>query len=138
MVLSVFCDGGARGNPGPSAIGVVIKDDKGNLVHEFGKNIGEGTNNVAEYTAVVEALTWINENKASKHLSISFFLDSELVVSQLTGIYRVKNSRLRELLMLVREKEGEFGGNISYMHIPRERNTEADRMVNEALDGIML
>lgn len=135
MVLSVYCDGGARGNPGPSAIGVVIKDEKRNTIHQFGKVIGIGTNNVAEYIAVIEALTWVNEHV--KPSGIRFFLDSELVVSQLTGLYKIKNAKLRELLMIIRENEGVLGGNISYQYIPREENEEADRLVNAALDENM-
>jgi|SRR5581483_10406082 len=136
MILIVHCDGGARGNPGPAAIGVTIEDAQGKLIHQFGKRIGETTNNVAEYTAVIEALDYIaKELHVGKQDSISFHLDSQLVVSQLNGIYRVKDPKLRMLLLRVREKEGVLGIPISYRHIPREQNRGADKMVNAALDN---
>ena len=137
VVLRVFCDGGARGNPGPAGIGVVVKSSNGKKLHEFGKTIGVATNNVAEYTAVIEALEWIASNFKKKPQHIEFFLDSQLVVLQLTGIYRIKDAKLRILLMKVREKEAQIGGNILYRHIPREVNTAADKLVNQALDGNM-
>lgn len=135
MVLNVFCDGGARGNPGPAGIGVVIKNQEGKTIAGFGKEIGSTTNNVAEYTAVIEGLSYVLQNfSKNKPDRIDFFLDSKLVVSQLTGIYKIKDAKLRFLLLQVREKEAELGGNIFYRHIPRESNREADRFVNEALD----
>lgn len=150
--LFVFTDGGARGNPGPAAIGVVIKDEKGKILTQFGKKIGQTSNNVAEYTAVIEALRWIKDTKilryddtkkkdeinhlVSKYPSIiiSFFLDSRLVVNQLNGFFKIKDANLRELLLKTRELEGEIGGNISYKFIPREKNRLADSLVNETLD----
>jgi len=136
MIFRIYCDGGARGNPGPAGIGVVVNDEKDNLIHKFGKRIGATTNNVAEYTAVVEALTYLGEKiRFEKGDKIAFHLDSELVVSQLNGIYKVKNEKLRLLLWKVREKEAGFSMPISYQHIPREENHLADAMVNEALDS---
>lgn len=131
MVLNVYCDGGARGNPGPAAIGVVIKNERGIIIHKFGKKIGSTTNNVAEYTAVIEALSWIAQN--SKPSKIYFYLDSQLVVSQLNGLFKVKDGKLKTLVMKVRQAEAAVGGNVSYQHIPREKNTEADSLVNAAL-----
>lgn len=134
-MISVFCDGGARGNPGPAAIGVVVKDEDKKIIHVFGKKIGVTTNNVAEYTSVVEGLSWIVQSfPRDKPKRIDFFLDSQLVVSQLTGLFKIKDSKLRLLLIKVREKEGEIGGSILYHHIPREKNREADSLVNAALD----
>ncbi len=142
MVFLVFTDGGARGNPGSAAVGVVIKDEQGKTVHQFGKKIGETTNNVAEYTAVIEALAWIKNNlKDPLHSSgqasskFQFFLDSRLVVNQLNGLFKIKESHLRELLLKIRELEAGLGGNISYQLIPREKNWSADRLVNQALDS---
>ncbi|MBI2611569.1 ribonuclease HI family protein [Candidatus Gottesmanbacteria bacterium] len=139
MQLLVFTDGGARGNPGPGAIGVVVKDDKGYKIKEIGKRIGETTNNVAEYTAVREALKWIKSNfpifQFSNETKKNFFLDSNLVVNQLNGLFKVKEAKLRELLVKIRELEQEVGGNVSYTFIPREKNWEADRLVNRALDS---
>lgn len=136
MILQIFCDGGARGNPGPAAIGVVVKKEDKKVLHRFGKKIGETTNNVAEYTAVIEALSWVGKNvKEKKSLHIYFYLDSQLIVLQISGVYRIKHSKLRELLMKVRELEGELGVQISYRHVPREKNYEADKLVNQALDS---
>mgnify|MGYP001605376490 CR=1 FL=1 len=135
MVFRVFCDGGARGNPGPAAIGVVIKDEQEKVLHKIRKAIGVATNNVAEYTAVLEGLSWISTMVTGKPEAIKFYLDSQLVVSQLNGLYKMKNARLRELFIQIRQMEALAGGNISYYHIPREKNVEADRLVNEALDN---
>lgn len=134
--LNVFTDGGARGNPGPSAIGVSIENQDKEKIVEFGKKIGTVTNNVAEYKAVLEALSWISENKKQleKDTKICFFLDSNLVCNQINGLFKVKDSRLRELLFSVREKEKETGYTISYQYIPREQNKNADKLVNLALD----
>lgn len=136
MNLEIFCDGGARGNPGAAAIGVVIKNENGKVLHELGKKIGETTNNVAEYTALIEALSWVSKNMVDKDkLRLRVFLDSQLLVRQLLGIYKVKDPKLRILFVKVREREGEIGGNIFYEHIPREQNKEADKFVNDALDN---
>jgi len=145
MNLVIHTDGGARGNPGPAAIGVVIQNadaSKKNSEHtiaEFGKRIGETTNNVAEYTAVIEALMYLTNSPRQKgtpagKLVIHFFLDSTLVVNQLNGLFRVKEPHLRELLIRVRMLEGEVGGVITYEAVPREKNTRADYFVNCALD----
>lgn len=145
MILHIFTDGGARGNPGPAAVGVVIKNNNGNLIKSLGKRIGETTNNVAEYSAVIEALQIVRNqllvsssdgSTASEKIEkINFFLDSSLVVNQLNGLFKVKDANLRNLLLRVRELENEAGGNISYTQIPREKNWQADELVNQALDA---
>lgn len=134
--INVFTDGGARGNPGPSAIGVYIVKEDGKKLAGFGKKIGIATNNIAEYKAVLEALSFLNENKKNlkQYTTINFFLDSQLVCSQLLGIFKVKNANLKSLLFSVREKEAELKMKILYKHIPREENTKADSLVNDALD----
>lgn len=136
-MISIFTDGGSRGNPGPAAIGVYIIDKDKNNIHEFGENIGIATNNVAEYKAVVAALSWLIKNKdlIEKDSNISFFTDSQLIYSQIVGLYKIKDANLRELLFKIREKEAQIKGNIRYFQIPREQNKEADRLVNEALDN---
>ncbi|HLD25349.1 MAG TPA: ribonuclease HI family protein [Patescibacteria group bacterium] len=146
MNLIIHTDGGARGNPGPAAVGVVIEEGSGvreqgtgNVLAAFGKRIGETTNNVAEYTAVIEALKYLGNRVQGvgyrEHVkSIDFFLDSTLVVNQLNGLFRVKELHLRELLLRVRELEGVVGGEIHYHVIPREQNKRADFLVNQALD----
>lgn len=135
-VLNIFTDGGARGNPGPSAIGVYMEDGSRKKIAGFGKAIGIATNNVAEYMAVIEALDWIIENKKflSENTRINFFLDSKLVCSQIIGLFKVKNVNLKDLLLDVRDREGQIGLPMFYKHIPREQNVKADTFVNEALD----
>lgn len=134
--LNIFTDGGARGNPGPSAVGVYVEDENGKEIAGFGKTIGVATNNVAEYKAVVEALGWIIENKKdfSDKTKIYFFMDSRLVCSQIIGLFKVKNSDLRELLFSVRDREAQISFPIYYKNIPREKNTKADALVNQVLD----
>lgn len=135
--ISIYTDGGSRGNPGEAGIGVFIKDEKQALA-KIGKKIGIATNNVAEYAAVIEALSWILENREKLNDSqINFFMDSQLVYSQIIGIYKIKNDNLRKLLFKIREKEAEIKLDINYNHIPREKNKEADALVNMALDNIL-
>ena len=140
MNITIHTDGGARGNPGPAAIGIVIDID-GKRTAEFGKKIGEATNNVAEYTAVIEALRYLrtqNMRSNDQQKEINFNIDSTLVVNQLNGKFKVKEPTLRELLTGIRILEVEVGGKIFYHHIPREQNTRADFLVNQSLDALML
>lgn len=132
MKLFINTDGGARGNPGPAAIGVVVKNEQGEVLGKISQKIGHQTNNFAEYTAVIAALKWLQEKKYAGR--IRFFLDSTLVVNQLNGLFKVKENTLRMLVFKVRELEAAVGGNVSYAYIPREKNDEADLLVNEALD----
>lgn len=135
-VVLVYSDGGARGNPGPAAIGVfVVFED--NVLVRISKRIGEATNNVAEYKAVIEGFHWLIANRGSFpfNADIVFSMDSQLVARQLNGIYRVKNPALSELLLTIRKQEERLGAKIEYKHIPREQNKEADRLVNKALDN---
>jgi len=127
----VFTDGGALGNPGPAAVGVVIRCENGKVLAQFGKFIGRTTNNVAEYQAVIEALKWILSHVPCPMSRVTFFLDSRLVVNQLNGFFKIKDAKLRELIVQVRQLEQELGGNISYHLIPREKNFLADREVKK-------
>lgn len=135
--IKIFTDGGARGNPGPAAIGVYIVDGSTRELFRVGKQIGHDTNNTAEYKAVLEALNWLLENveQIAKDAKISFFMDSQLIRSQITGIFKVKNANLRNLLFEVRKKEAQIKRNIFYNYIPREENKIADSLVNAALDN---
>lgn len=137
--ISIFTDGGARGNPGPAAIGVYIVDDKGNKLAAIGKRIGEATNNTAEYKAVLAALSWLFENKQNleKNAKITFFLDSQLVCSQIKGIFKAKAESIRELVFTVREKQAQLGLPLEWNHIAREKNKKADELVNLALDNLL-
>lgn len=134
MNLIVFSDGGARGNPGPAGIGFVIKKDNGDLIFEKGEHIGEATNNIAEYTALLRALEYIDKNKLEFD-SIVANLDSELVVRQLNKIYKVKDEKLKKLYLEVRELIMKLGGSITFKHIPRSENALADKLYNDALDN---
>lgn len=132
----IYTDGGSRGNPGPSALGVYITDQNGNELASIGKRIGKATNNVAEYSAVTEGFNWLLENKEKfpKSMRVEFYMDSQLAYSQLVGRYKVKNPALRNMLFDIRGKEQLLGFNTIYMHIPREENKKADALVNMALD----
>ncbi len=130
--LRVYCDGGARGNPGPGGAGCVIKDAAGKRRLLCGKYLGLATNNQAEYAAVELALTQIKKHFGSVP-KIHFFLDSKLVANQLSGLYKVKNPNLREQVMRIRELESSFV-EIYYQHISRSENAEADALVNKAID----
>jgi len=130
--MQIFTDGGSRGNPGQAAYGFVVKEDDKTIKKGFGA-IGIATNNTAEYTAVIEALKFLENEKVSQELN--FFIDSLLVVSQLSGKFKVKNASIRDLVLKVKELEASFK-KITYTHIPREENKEADALVNLALDNI--
>jgi len=133
--MVIHTDGGSRGNPGPAGVGIVI-DVEGKTLHEFGKTIGHTTNNVAEYTAVIEALMYIKSIKGERDMvHKTFYLDSKLVVEQLNGNFKIKDARLRELSLKIRMLEQEVGGVITYSYVPREQNTRADLQVNKALDN---
>lgn len=136
-IINVYTDGGARGNPGPSAVGVYITDKDDQKIIGFGEKIGFATNNVAEYKAVIAALAWLSDNiKTLNEISkIFFFLDSNLVYSQISGLFKIKDGKLRELLFEIRQKEALISIPIQYSHIPREKNKEADKFVNLALDN---
>lgn len=147
MKLVIHTDGGARGNPGPAAVGVEIKIYKSGQSTEYQKievrqRIGEATNNVAEYTAVKVALSEVERQLAKfptpekEQIEIIFFLDSTLVVNQLNGIFKIKEPALRSLMMDVRLLEQQVGGVVSYTYVPREKNRVADYLVNKALDDL--
>lgn len=131
---SIYTDGGARGNPGRAAVGVYIIDENGKEIFKKGKVIGEATNNTAEYTAIITALQWVSDNLKEDEFRLSFFLDSLLVVNQINGIYKIKEKRLRELIVEVRILEQTIGKPIFYSYIPREKNIIADKLVNTSLD----
>ncbi len=128
--VNIYCDGGARGNPGPAASSFVVKDQSGEVIHKEGKYLGVATNNVAEYRAVLMALSWLKE----KELSATIFLDSELVGKQLKGEYRVKNKNLIDLVLQIKKIEREIKGSVTYKNVPRSQNSAADLLVNKTLD----
>jgi len=128
--LIIACDGASRGNPGPAGIGVQITDEDGAVVAEIARGIGETTNNVAEYSAVIEGLALAKELGAR---SVTLRSDSLLLISQLTGRYRVKAPHLQPLHRQARSIAAGFE-RISFEHVPREENVEADRLANEGVD----
>lgn len=131
--LTMYTDGGSRGNPGPAACGVVIYNELGDEVARLKKTIGVATNNQAEYQAVVLALEWINQNYGQT--SIAARLDSELVVRQLNGQYKIKNDELKPWMLKIKALVHELGGQVTFDHVPRSQNKVADSLVNEALDA---
>lgn len=134
--IVVFTDGGSRGNPGPAALGVVIKDGSGHLLKNYGESIGKATNNEAEYRAVVSALQKIKAMLGKdriKNIVLEVSMDSELVSHQLNGIYKIENEKLFPFFIKIWNLKIDFG-SVAFKHVPREQNKEADRMVNEALD----
>ncbi len=133
--LEIYADGGSRGNPGPAACACVVRDSAGKVRVLRGKYLGEATNNFAEYQGVI--LSYEEILKLAKlnlsRLKLDFNLDSKLVVSQLNGIFKVKDKNIRELVVKIREFENKFS-QIYYHYIPRVGNKLADRLVNETLD----
>lgn len=131
--LTVNVDGGARGNPGPAAIGVVVRDAGGEVLEEVGERIGEATNNVAEYRALLRGIELAAGQGASE---LELVGDSELVVRQVEGRYKVKNPGMKELHEEVKRALRGFD-SWSIRHVRRAENADADRLVNEALDGVL-
>jgi len=132
-----YTDGGARGNPGPAAIGVYITDEHGTVLHEHKQSIGNATNNYAEYQAVIVALDLLRQlfGEQTAHMTIELRMDSELVKKQLSGEYRVKEPSLMVLYMAVHNERVDNFPHLILTHVRREHNKQADRLVNEALDG---
>jgi ribonuclease HI len=131
--ITVNVDGGARGNPGPAAIGVVLRDGDGEVLEEVGEKIGAATNNVAEYRALLRGIELAKAHEAD---DLELIGDSELVVRQVEGRYKVKNAGMKELYgEVVRALRGFDSWSIR--HVRRKDNADADRLVNEALDGVL-
>lgn len=134
MKLTIYTDGASRGNPGPSSYGFTIQDEKGHFLYEEGKYIGEATNNVAEYTAVLQALKYVSDIKG--HVSgIELYADSKLVAEQLSGRFKVKAKHLKPIIERIKILAIELGG-INYSYIPRSQNRLADSLANQALDSL--
>ena len=135
--LIVFTDGGSRGNPGPGAIGVVICDENSTILKKYSEHIGDCTNNEAEYQGVILALkktkALYGKNKI-KNLEIEIRSDSELLIKQLNGEYKILEPGIQSLFIKVWNLKIDFG-KLEFDLIPREKNKEADRLVNEELDN---
>ena len=135
--LIIYTDGGSRGNPGPAAVGVAFTDRAGSILKRYGKTIGRKTNNEAEYEAVLFALAKARAlygKERIRTMPVEIRMDSELVCRQLNGEYKVEEERLWPLFMRIWNVRRDFG-NLAFHHVPREKNREADRLVNEALDS---
>ncbi len=131
MKAVLFTDGGARGNPGPAAYGFVLENEDGDLIAAVGAAIGSATNNVAEYSGLIAGLARAAEEGVTE---LEVRSDSELMVKQMRGEYRVKNAGLVPLSV----EAGRLAralGSVTYVHVRREKNELADRLVNEALDA---
>jgi ribonuclease H / adenosylcobalamin/alpha-ribazole phosphatase len=138
--LVIHTDGGSRGNPGPAACGFVVHSESGELIHEGSQYMGESTNNMAEYQGVIVALEWLIANRGrlfAPHLlvSLTFYLDSLLVVNQIMGRYKVREPRFLPLLATIHQLTVAGNFAVTYQAVPREQNRHADRLVNQALDA---
>ncbi len=138
MTIHGFTDGAARGNPGQGGIGVVLKDESGNVLAEGKKYLGKVTNNVAEYSALIECLRRVNaligEANGFSCSKLVLHSDSELMVRQLNGEYKVKDRTLKKLFDQVQEILRSSQFEFSIKHVAREKNKEADRLANESID----
>ncbi len=135
MQLTIHTDGGARGNPGPSAIGVVVHDEKLNIVHEHKAFLGTKTNNEAEYEALLYATEWLSRFQTTQSVQrCIFLLDSLLVVSQVKRQWKVKEARLLSYQQKITQIFSSLPFPCEIKHVPREDNSEADALVNQSLD----
>ncbi len=134
--LSIYCDGGARGNPGPAACAFVATSENGQLIHQQGFYLGVATNNQAEYRAVIESLKWLSTLK-QESIIVNFYLDSQLVVNQINGNYKIKNVILEKLNSQIKKMIIENKIKIEkIVYIPRVKNFAADSLVNQTLNKI--
>lgn len=131
--LIIYSDGGARGNPGPSAIGVLVCAETGEKIQDFHETIGDTTNNVAEYSGVIKGLELARGLEAEE---VDFFVDSQLVARQLSGVYKIKAPHIKELVIKVKLQEKNFK-KVVYRQVPRthEKIQYVDKLVNKALDA---
>lgn len=135
--IIVYTDGGARGNPGPAAIGVVVQDASGTVLKEVSETIGNATNNFAEYAAVARALEALKQHfgKKTKDMEFEIRLDSELVKKQLNSEYQIKEPGLVPMFIEIHNARVASFPHLTLTHVPREKNKAADALVNRALDA---
>ncbi len=136
MYYTIHADGGARGNPGPAGAGAVARDEQGNIILSVSEFLGHRTNNFAEYEAVIlafEALAKYVPEEERSSTQVFVKLDSELIVKQTLGIYRVKNLVLKQQQLRLKERIALFG-DVTFSHVPRAQNKDADFLANEAMD----
>jgi ribonuclease HI len=130
-VITAYFDGGSRGNPGPAGWGAYIVNDDGTVLAELSGALGVATNNVAEYTGLIAALQWAADHDVT---ALSVKGDSLLIVEQMRGNYKVKNEGLKPLHMKARMLVMQIG-NVSFAHVPRDKNKDADRLSNVGMDA---
>ncbi len=130
MPYQIYSDGASRGNPGPAGIGAVILDEKGKTLHEIAKYIGETTNNVAEYEALLAALEYCVKKKISP---VEILADSQLLIRQMAGEYKVKHPNIIPLHQKARKYLAHLTV-VGFKHVPRELNKAADKLANEGID----
>lgn len=136
--IVIHTDGAARGNPGPAALGAVLYQD-GVQIAEISEYIGERTNNWAEYEGLIRALQKAKEviGSALATSDVEIRMDSQLIVRQINGEYRVKEPALKEQYLKVKDFLALYAPRTRFVHVPREENKEADRLCNQALDSVM-
>jgi probable phosphoglycerate mutase len=135
MRFTIHADGGARGNPGPAGSGAIVYDAKRETILEVSEYLGETTNNVAEYTAIIRALAGLADalGERSKQAEVLVEMDSQLVVKQMRGEYKIKHPNMKPLAAQVKMLVPRFG-SVVFKHIPREENADADALANAAMD----
>ncbi len=130
--LSIYTDGASRNNPGEAGIGVVIKNERGETIETLSEYLGIATNNVAEYTALIRALEAAQKRRPQE---VDLYLDSQLAVRQMTGVYKVKHPGIIPLVQRAQQLCREWPrGAVRFHHIPRDENSEADALANQAID----
>ena len=135
MEINIYTDGGSRGNPGISGYGLVIYDNQNNVIYQESKFLGIKTNNEAEYSGLIAALEWIKKNQSAFDITqLNFFSDSQLLVRQFQGIYKVKASTLLPLFAQSQQLLSQIHLPYSFKDIRREFNTLADELANQAMD----
>ncbi len=134
MIYKIHCDGGSRSNPGPAAAAFVVYGEKNEILFQEGKFLGVATNNVAEYMGVVLALEWLAGQTGYAN-PLNFYLDSQLIVNQLNGVFRIKEKTLAGLATRVKNLESKINSKVVFNHVLREKNKDADSLVNQTLDS---
>jgi len=135
MEISVYTDGGSRGNPGPAGFGLVIYDSNRQIIYQNKQFLGIKTNNEAEYAGLIAALEWIVVNLVKLDIQkINFYSDSQLLVRQLNGLYKVKSANIKPLFAIAQNLLGHITCPTHFTHLYRESNTLADSLANQAMD----
>ena len=135
MEINIYTDGGSRGNPGPSGYGLVVYDNLKKVIYQESKFLGVKTNNEAEYLALLASLDWVKKNQEMYQINkVNFFADSQLLVRQLQGKYKVKAPNLKDLFIKSQQLLNQINLDYQFNDICRELNTLADKLANQAMD----